>query len=229
MMLFKSATGKSIRLNSLATATKSFSTDQGQQGKKSEPQPYIPSEGSASDLDPEDVIRGRMDPMSGQVYDFLRNVGQYEEQKHDVAKPFFMDKKPLRGFATKEGTDRFYRRAMNENEVDSFEVHHENFRCIMGSEVKVSTLGIGSYVGDPDDMTDYNLYDAVKQSVLSGGINHIDTAPNYRYMKSEKTIGKALTTLESKYEIMRDMLFVTSKAGYIPEDAENEIPLRQMI
>lgn len=25
------------------------------------------------------------------------------------------------------------------------------------------------------------------------------------------------------------MLFVSSKAGYIPEDAENEIPLRQMI
>jgi len=48
-------------------------------------------------------------------------------------------------------------------------------------------------------------------------------------MKSEKTIGKLLTTLESKYEVSRDMLFVTSKAGYIPEDAENEIPLRQMI
>ena len=45
-------------------------------------------------------------------------------------------------------------------------------------------------------------------------------------MQSEKTIGKALTTLESKYEITRDMLFVTSKAGYVPEDAENEIPLR---
>ena len=78
-------------------------------------------------------------------------------------------------------------------------------------------------------MTDYDLYDAIKQSVLSGGINHIDTAPNFRYMKSEKTIGKVLTTLESKYEITRDQLFVTSKAGYIPEDAENEIPLRQMI
>ena len=85
------------------------------------------------------------------------------------------------------------------------------------------------YMGDPDDLTDYDMYDAMKQSILSGSINHIDTAPNYRYMKSEKTIGKILTTLESKYEINRDMLFVTSKAGYIPEDAENEVPLRQMI
>ena len=93
---------------------------------------------------------------------------------------------------------------MNENEIDNFEVHHENFRCVLNSEVKVSTLGIGSYVGDPDDWTDYELYDAVKQSVLSGGINHIDTAPNFRYMKSEKTIGKAVNTLESKYGISRD-------------------------
>ena len=48
-------------------------------------------------------------------------------------------------------------------------------------------------------------------------------------MKSEKTIGKALTSLESKYGISRDMLFIASKAGYIPEDAENEVSLRQMI
>ena len=115
-----------------------------------------------------------------------------------------METKPLKGFASKEGTDRYYRRSMNENEIDNFEVHHENFRCVLNSEVKVSTLGIGSYVGDPDDWTDYELYDAVKQSVLSGGINHIDTAPNFRYMKSEKTIGKAINTLESKYGISRD-------------------------
>lgn len=115
---------------------------------------------------------------------------------------------------------------MNDDPMDAYEVHPENFRCPFKSEVKVTSLGIGSYMGDPDDLTDYDMYDAIKQSVLSGAINHIDTAPNYRYMKSEKTIGKILTTLESKYEVTRDMLFVTSKAGYVPEDAENEIPLR---
>ena len=115
-----------------------------------------------------------------------------------------MEHRRLKGSATKAGTDKYYRRAMNENEIDSFEVHHENFRCPFDSEVKISTIGIGSYIGDPDDLTDFDMYDAVKQSVLSGGINHIDTAPNYRYMKSEKTIGKALTTLESKYDIARE-------------------------
>jgi aryl-alcohol dehydrogenase-like predicted oxidoreductase len=73
------------------------------------------------------------------------------------------------------------------------------------------------------------MYDAIKQSVLSGGINHIDTAPNYRYMKSERTIGKILTTLESKYNITRDQLFISTKAGYVPEDAENMILRTEMI
>ena len=59
-------------------------------------------------------------------------------------------------------------------------------------------------MGNPDDITDFDMYNAIKTSVMSGGINHIDTAPNYRYMKSEKTIGKALTVLEQKYDIHRD-------------------------
>jgi aryl-alcohol dehydrogenase-like predicted oxidoreductase len=76
-------------------------------------------------------------------------------------------------------------------------------------------------MGDPDDITDFELYNAIKTSVLSGGVNHIDTAPNYRYMKSEKTVGKALTVLENKYDIKRDQLFVTSKGGYVPENADD--------
>ena len=131
-----------------------------------EPQPYIPSEGSASDLDAEDVLRARIDPMRAQVYDFLRNVSVYEEQNLDVEKPYFMDPKPLRGFATEEGTDKFYRRSQNENGVDALEVHHQNFRSPFNSMVKVSTVGIGSYVGDPDDFTDFDLYDAIKQSAV---------------------------------------------------------------
>jgi aryl-alcohol dehydrogenase-like predicted oxidoreductase len=112
----------------------------------------------------------------------------------------------------------------------SFDVHHENFKSPMHNEgLKISTIGIGSYVGDPDDRTDFELYNAIKQSVLSGGLNHIDTAPNYRYMKSEKTIGKVLTVLQNKYDIDREQLFVTSKAGYIPEDATELISQREMI
>lgn len=84
-------------------------------------------------------------------------------------------------------------------------------------------------MGEADDMTDYLVYDAIKNSVLSGGINNIDTAPNYRYMKSERTIGKILTTLHSKYGVKRDELFVASKAGYVPEDGQKMISQREMI
>ena len=95
--------------------------------------------------------------------------------------------------------------------------------------LKLSTIGYGSYMGNPDDLTDYKMYDAIKQCVLSGGINVIDTAPNYRYMKSERTIGKVLTTLESKYNISRNQLFISTKAGYVPEDAENMVLRTEMI
>ena len=64
-------------------------------------------------------------------------------------------------------------------------------------------MGYGTYTGEPDDYTDWQMYEAVKTSFLSGGVNHIDCAPNYRYMKSERTIGKILQTLDNKYGIHR--------------------------
>lgn len=92
----------------------------------------------------------------------------------------------------------------NEQGFDNLNVHHENFRGLFQEEnLRLTNLGIGTYVGDPDDITDYLMYEAIKSSVLSGGVNHIDTAPNYRYMKSEKTVGKILTVLERKYDIDR--------------------------
>ena len=84
-------------------------------------------------------------------------------------------------------------------------------------------------MGEPDDKTDFMMYNAIKQGVLSGGLNHIDCAPNYRYMKSERTVGKALTVLQNKYDISRNMMFVTSKAGYVPENAEDFVTQPEMI
>lgn len=109
------------------------------------------------------------------------------------------------------------------------DVSHAHFRTPFKSDLRLTSLGYGSYVGDADDRTDYLMYDALKQSVLSGGINVVDTAPNYRYMKSERTIGKVLTTLHSKYGVKRNELFVSSKAGYVPEDGQKMISQREMI
>jgi len=126
----------------------------------------------------------------------------------------------LKGHATPEGTKKYYNLSQY-GEIENLDVHHENFKSLTHNEnLMVSSVGVGTYIGDPDDQTDFNLYNGIKQSVLSGGLNHIDTAPNYRYMKSERTIGKVLTVLENKYDIDRNMMFVCSKAGYVPEDGD---------
>lgn len=48
---------------------------------------------------------------------------------------------------------------------------------------------------------------------MSGGVNHIDTAINYRYMKAERTIGAALNYLFRNSGIKRNELFIASKIG----------------
>ena len=50
--------------------------------------------------------------------------------------------------------------------------------------MKLSSLGVGTYIGAPDDETDFHMYSGIKGSVMSGAVNVIDTAINYRYMKS---------------------------------------------
>ena len=177
---------------------------------------------TVSDSENEMSMRPKLDPLRKNVTDFLKNTSQYEDQVKDVLKPYFYKSDRLKGFATEQGTDAYYRRSQYD-EVN-LEVHPTNFKNPCEAPgLKLSSLGVGTYMGDPDDYTDYLMYDGIKTSVLSGGINHIDTAPNYRYMKSERTVGKVLTTLETKYGITRDQLFVSSKVGFVAEDAANMI------
>ena len=59
------------------------------------------------------------------------------------------------------------------------------------------------------------MFNAIIESVETGGLNVIDTAINYRYQKSERTLGAALRfLLDNKYS--REELFLCSKIGYIP-------------
>jgi len=55
---------------------------------------------------------------------------------------------------------------------------------------------------------------------LSGGVNVVDTAINYRCQKAERSIGAALKTLINKNGVNRDELFISSKNGYIPDDSD---------
>jgi len=76
-----------------------------------------------------------------------------------------------------------------------------NFRPVLG--VSVSSIGIGTYLGDPDDETD-RFYEAAIKASLRGGINLIDTAVNYRFQRSERNIGKAIGEMAKTGEIARE-------------------------
>ncbi|KAG2500333.1 hypothetical protein HYH03_001909 [Edaphochlamys debaryana] len=97
------------------------------------------------------------------------------------------------------------------------------------NQLKLSTLGVGTYLGNPDHRTDDLVAAAVIESVLNGW-NVIDTASNYRYGHAETAIGSALDALlsggaaqdflqEHEYgsDTTRDMLFIATKAGYTDE------------
>jgi aryl-alcohol dehydrogenase-like predicted oxidoreductase len=103
-------------------------------------------------------------------------------------------------------------------------VPERNFRKPFHIPLELSTVGFGSYLGAPDDPTDFDVYNALKLLVLSGGVNVIDTAINYRCSKAERVIGACLKTLTRKYGIKRDELFVCTKNGYIPDDADKGAP-----
>ena len=167
-------------------------------------------------------ILAKIDPDRERFDNFLKNVVNYEELLDDNLHPYYMNKDSLKGFATKEGTEKYAKR-------NSDEIPADNFKSPFDSDLKLSSLGIGTYMGPPDDKTDFLMYNGIKNSVLSGGINVIDTAINYRYQKSERTVGTVLNSLVNKYGYSRDEFFVASKGGYIPDDSDQGIPGRILV
>lgn len=123
------------------------------------------------------------------------------------------------GKATKEKTEFYASR--------NVKVAQSNWRQTT-TGLTISSVGIGTYMGVPDDATDVLVATAVYDSVCSGGLNHIDTAINYRYQKAERAISKGLNKLMAE-GFARDELFLASKIGYIPEDADNGIPGKSVI
>ena len=114
----------------------------------------------------------------------------------------------ISGFATAEGTQRF---AINSD------VNKSNFKKF--ENLSLSNVGIGTYLGDPDAQTDQLVTDAVKKSILLG-INVVDTAINYRSQKAERSVGKAMSELVDDGKITRDEIFISSKNGYVTNDAD---------
>jgi aryl-alcohol dehydrogenase-like predicted oxidoreductase len=117
----------------------------------------------------------------------------------------------ISGCVSSEGTRKFAENlGVNLNNFNNFENLH------------LSNVGVGTYLGDADAKTDELVTSAVKQSILSG-VNIIDTAINYRSQKAERSVGKAISELIDDGKITRDQIFLSSKNGYVTNDADVEL------
>jgi aryl-alcohol dehydrogenase-like predicted oxidoreductase len=119
--------------------------------------------------------------------------------------------------ATLEGTRRYAARF-------SGRAAEEHFRPSPALEtgeqhgLLLSSIGIGTYLGNPDAETDQAYTDAVIAAV-EGGINVIDSAINYRFQRSERSIRAALEKL-AQLGYPRDELVMCTKGGYLTPDGE---------
>ena len=89
-----------------------------------------------------------------------------------------------------------------------------HFRGVRGHAL--SSVGIGTYLGEPDAATDQSYTDAIVEAVL-GGINVLDSAINYRFQRSERSVGAAIAALASR-GVPREALLVCTKGGYLSPD-----------
>ena len=109
--------------------------------------------------------------------------------------------------ATQEGTTKY---------AEKFRGHAADGHFRQVRELVVSSIGIGTYLGQANDSTDASYTAAI---VTAGelGINLIDTAINYRLQRSERSIGTALKVLAKK-GFARDEIVVCTKGGYLTPD-----------
>ncbi|MEO9309232.1 MAG: aldo/keto reductase [Nitrososphaera sp.] len=116
----------------------------------------------------------------------------------------------LSGCATPQGTKTF---------AQKFGSVSDNYRTF--DNLLISNVGVGTYLGNTDEQTDLLVVEAVKKSILAG-INIIDTAINYRAQKAERSVGKAIAQLVDERKIQRDQIFVSTKNGYLTNDADTK-------
>ena len=75
--------------------------------------------------------------------------------------------------------------------------------------MELSSLGLGTYLGDPGPEVDEGYRDSARAFARAGG-TVFDTAANYRMGRSERVLGQVFR------ELAPDSFFVSTKAGYLP-------------
>src|SRR4051812_16964665 len=111
--------------------------------------------------------------------------------------------------ATPEGTARYASRFASVFQPDFYRTTPMSWR--------ISSLGIGTYLGDSTNEDD-ERYTTLVARGLAGGVNVVDTAINYRCQRSERAIGAALEHSIAQGVVRRDEIVVCSKGGFVPMD-----------
>ena len=114
----------------------------------------------------------------------------------------------LSGLATAESTDRYRKR------FPAAAAGH--FRQTLG--VTIGSVRMGTYLGQPDAEADEAYAQTVVDAVASG-CNVIDSAANYRFQRSERSIGDGLRRLSAK-GFSREEIVLCTKGGYVPFDGD---------
>jgi len=125
---------------------------------------------------------------------------------------------PIDGWATPDGTARYRERFREVAAADHFRKQQDLW---------LSSIGVGTYLGDADDATDARYAESVTRAIELGA-NVIDTAANYRFQRSERAIGAALRQLNER-GFARDELVICTKGGYLPFDGAPPRDVRQYI
>ncbi|MFQ5894994.1 MAG: aldo/keto reductase [Nitrospinota bacterium] len=112
------------------------------------------------------------------------------------------------GYATSEGTEAYRKRFLDR-------LAPEHYRKVHG--LWMSSIGVGTYLGDHDAPTDARYAESVALAVRSG-CNVIDSAINYRFQRSERSVAAALRALFEAGEARREEVVVATKGGFIPFD-----------
>ena len=126
---------------------------------------------------------------------------------------------PVANCATLNGTTRYIERFKGKAAGNHFRLEQNLW---------LSSIGIGTYLGKWDKATDERYTQAVVRAVELG-VNVIDTAANYRFQRSERSVGEALRRLEAGRIAGRDEVIVCTKGGYLPFDGEPPRDVRRYV
>ncbi len=122
----------------------------------------------------------------------------------------------ISGQANANGTARYRDRFPRLRDVN----HFRRSEHVPGvSELWLSSIGLGTYLGEPSTAADQRYIEAIETGLRSG-INVLDTAINYRHQRSERNIGAVLKQMIESADLQREEVLVCTKAGYLSFDCD---------